>query len=231
MSGPGLVCFDLDGCLVESDRAIGDGLTHALEAVGLQPPAPEDVRPLIGPPLVTSLRALLEDGGVDTSSERGGVQLDAAVAAYRARYATEGFRLTTVVPGMHAALAEVEARVGIGRMVVVTAKPHAVAEPLLEHVGLRTRFAAVHGVGLGLAVEAKAVTLLRALTDHGAAVRTTVMIGDREHDVLAGRSCGTATVGVLWGAGDRDELEAAGADVIVDAPAALVDVVSELSRG
>ena len=231
MSGPGLVCFDLDGCLVESDRAIGDGLTHALEAVGLQPPAPEDVRPLIGPPLVTSLRALLEDGGVDTSSRTGGAQLDAAVAAYRTRYATEGFRLTSVVPGMHAALAEVEARIGTARMVVVTAKPRAVAEPLLEHVGLRTRFAAVHGVGLGLAVEAKAVTLRRALTEHGAGVRSTVMIGDREHDVLAGRSCGTATIGVLWGAGDRAELEAAGADEIVDAPAALVDVVFELSRG
>lgn len=109
MSGAGLVCFDLDGCLVESDRAIGDGLTHALKAVGLEPPAPEDVRPLIGQPLVTSLRALLEDGGVDTASGTGGARLD-AVAASRPRYATEGCRLTTVAPGMHAALAEVEAK-------------------------------------------------------------------------------------------------------------------------
>jgi phosphoglycolate phosphatase len=44
------------------------------------------------------------------------------------------------------------------------------------------------------------------------------MIGDRSHDMHAGRACGTRTVGVLWGAGDRDELEQAGADRVVAQP-------------
>jgi phosphoglycolate phosphatase len=39
---------------------------------------------------------------------------------------------------------------------------------------------------------------------------------------VAGQACGTGTVGVTWGAGSREELEAAGADLIVDTPAALV---------
>ena len=54
-----------------------------------------------------------------------------------------------------------------------------------------------------------------ALAATGARPHATVMIGDREHDVLAGQACGTGTVGVLWGAGDRAELEAAGAHAII----------------
>jgi phosphoglycolate phosphatase len=56
------------------------------------------------------------------------------------------------------------------------------------------------------------------------------MIGDREHDVLAGRACGTATVGVLWGAGDRAELEAAGAHAIVSEVQALHGAVRALAE-
>jgi phosphoglycolate phosphatase len=49
----------------------------------------------------------------------------------------------------------------------------------------------------------------------------TVMIGDRRHDSEAGRVHGTGTIGVLWGFGDADELEAAGPDRVVAAPAEL----------
>jgi phosphoglycolate phosphatase len=57
------------------------------------------------------------------------------------------------------------------------------------------------------------------------------MIGDREHDVLAGRACGTASIGVLWGAGDRSELEAAGADRIVAEVPELAESVRTLRTG
>ena len=41
------------------------------------------------------------------------------------------------------------------------------------------------------------------------------MIGDRHHDIEAARHHGLASIGVLWGFGDRAELEAAGASAIV----------------
>ena len=48
-----------------------------------------------------------------------------------------------------------------------------------------------------------------------------VMIGDRKFDILAGQANGMHTVGVTWGFGSRQELEAAGADLLVDEPCAL----------
>ena len=49
-----------------------------------------------------------------------------------------------------------------------------------------------------------------------------LMIGDRKHDVLGARSCGLSALGVLYGYGDREELEQAGAEWIVDTPAQIL---------
>ena len=48
------------------------------------------------------------------------------------------------------------------------------------------------------------------------------MVGDRKHDVLAAARHGIPTVGVLWGYGSREELETAGAALLVETPAGLL---------
>ena len=45
-----------------------------------------------------------------------------------------------------------------------------------------------------------------------------VMIGDREQDVFGARKNGLESIGVLFGFGSRAELEAAGAEYIVNTP-------------
>jgi hypothetical protein len=52
------------------------------------------------------------------------------------------------------------------------------------------------------------------------------MVGDRKHDIVGARSNSVQSLGVLWGYGTREELEAAGASEIIAqsstlAPAAL----------
>lgn len=217
---PQLRCFDLDGCVVVSDEAIGDGLRHALVTVGLPMLDAAQLRAAIGPPLITTIGALLREAGHDVASGAGAELLTTAVAAYRARYTEVGFDLTRPVPGVLELLDRLHS-LGEGATVIVTAKPTAVAEPLLAHLGLLDAFDAVYGAPMGPDVEEKRVTLARALEATGTDARSAVMIGDRSHDVLAGRACGTRTVGVLWGAGDRDELERAGADLVVERPGEL----------
>lgn len=214
---PRLRCFDLDGCVVESDAAITDGLAHAARLVGLPMPDAARMRAAIGPPLITTFSAMLRDVGTDPGSEEGAALLATAVAAYRARYAEVGFDLTRPVPGIVPLLERLRAEAS-GMTVIVTAKPAAVAVPLLDHVGLRSHFDAVHGAPMGPEVEEKRVTLARALAETSTSGAEAVMIGDRSHDIAAGRSCGTRTFGVLWGAGDRAELEGAGADLVLERP-------------
>jgi phosphoglycolate phosphatase len=225
-----LVCFDLDGCLIESDAAIRDALDAAMAVLGLPAVDDEEARRCIGPPLVANLTRIMIAAGIAVDGDRGAALLDDAVRAYRERYVHVGYGLTTPVDGVIAMLDELAQGLPVEHMVIVTSKPTVMSEELLTRIGLRPRFAAVFGGPLGVTVEEKPVTLARALHERGVSAGSAVMVGDREHDVRAGRSCGTATVGVLWGAGDRDELERAGADHIVAAPAELPQLLADLSR-
>ncbi|MEX0952913.1 MAG: HAD hydrolase-like protein [Nitriliruptoraceae bacterium] len=209
--------FDLDGCLVDSVGAITGSLNHMLEVLGLPRRPVRRLRGLIGPPLHEGVEQLLAEAGADPG------QLDRAIVTYRARYAVVSLTDTTVVDGMAEALSRVSSA---HPMHVVTSKPRAFAEPILERLGLRDWFGSVHGPGTDAANEPKTVTLARALDAEALGPGRCVMIGDRHHDVDAGRAHGVATVGVTWGTGTRHELAAA--DVVVDRPGQLAEVVQGL---
>lgn len=211
-----LVLWDLDGCLIDSTRVITGCVVDALEAVGVPAPDPATLTWCVGPPLLESLRHLIVSAGADERLAEG------CLDAYRERYAEVSLRDTTTIPGMPETLEAVGART---TMAVVTSKPAGAAARLLDHLGLRGAFVAVHAPDADHRIETKEQTLTRALAQLGRLApgggAGAVMVGDRSHDVLAGRACGTATVGVTWGAGTRDELSDAGADVIVDTPGQL----------
>jgi phosphoglycolate phosphatase len=63
--------------------------------------------------------------------------------------------------------------------------------------------------------------LAHVLRAESLASTDTLMVGDRAHDVLGARANGLFSVGVLWGYGSREELVAAGAGALYDAPRAL----------
>jgi phosphoglycolate phosphatase len=215
----GLLLFDLDGCLVDSTAPITACMNHALVGVGLPERRTDDLVRFIGPPLPTSFATLLHEGGGDPELVGRCVEL------YRERYLGESLRTTEVIDGIEDAL---DALGDVAPIAVVTSKPGVYAEPIIEAAGLRRRFVAVHAPDADLRSEPKTETLRRALADLApdADPSAAVMIGDREHDVLAGLACGTRTVGVTWGAGAREELVAAGADHLVDVPAELVDLLT-----
>ncbi len=221
-SGFDAIFLDLDGCLVDSTLAITNSFDHALRSAGIAPRPPEVTRSFIGPPLGASFQRIVAEEGKDPSLAA------VLVARYRDRYSAMSAVETTVFAGIPDALASLRAMAPIA---IVTSKLGRIAERLVDDVGLRAHIEIIHAPADEHTIEAKQVTLRRALAATGARPGATVMIGDREHDVLAGRACGTASIGVLWGAGDRSELEAAGADRIVAEVPELAESVRTLRTG
>jgi phosphoglycolate phosphatase len=203
------VLFDLDGVLVDSRLAFARCVNAALESHGLPPRPGSELHGFIGPPLH------------DTFAQLGaGAAVESCVEAYRARYVERCAAETAVFAG----IPEMLARLGPLSLLVATAKPKALAEPLLEAVGLRDRFLAVVGPDLDVEHETKAATIGRALTYLGPNDRA-VMVGDRRFDVLGAAECGLPTVGVLWGIGDAAELSAAGATALAAEPGELLSIL------
>jgi phosphoglycolate phosphatase len=192
------ILFDMDGVLVDSRAPIARCMAHALRAHGLTPPPDAFLHALIGPPLATAFATILAHLGADAALA------PTLIASYRERYQATSVAETPACPGVHALL---DALAPGRRLGVVTTKPRAFAAPILAARGLDRHMVIIEGTSLDPAPEAKTVTLGRALAALAPVDKPrTVMVGDRSHDVVAGRAHGLGTVGVLWGIGDREEL-------------------------
>ena len=109
---------------------------------------------------------------------------------------------------------------------VATSKRTVFARRILEHLGRSAMFAGIYGSEPDGAVDSKADLIAHLLQRHDLPADRCLMVGDRRQDVLGAAANGVATVGVLWGYGDREELQTAGARWIISHPAELVDLAS-----
>lgn len=206
-----VLLFDLDGVLVDSRRPIASSIRFALARHGLRPPAEETLYRYIGAPLRQVFAELVGGRGP------GAGELSSCIEAYRRHYERVATRDTVAVAGIAPVLARLAADWALG---VATSKPVEFAEPILEAVGLRHRFAHVTGPALD-AHEPKPETLGRALVRFGRP-KAVGYVGDTRFDVEAARAHGVPILGVQWGIGSAEELEQAGADALAERPEEIV---------
>jgi phosphoglycolate phosphatase len=196
-----VVGFDLDMTLLDTRAGIAATFRAFTERTGVWVDADLAVSRL-GPPLATEMAYWAPLTDVPTLVEE-----------YRLLYPTHAIAPTVPLPG---AVAAVEAvRAAGGQVAVVTSKLARLAALHLEHAGI----VADHVFG-DVYAEGKAP----ALRSVGAAI----YVGDHVADVRAGRAAGAVPVGVTTGPCSRDELLAAGADVVLDS---LVEFPGALRRG
>jgi len=195
-TGP-VVGFDLDMTLVDSSAGIVATLREALADVLGVPPevGDEQIKPWIGMPLEDTVAALVPTADPVAVADR-----------YRATYAATGVPLTHLLPGVREAFRAI--RDAGGRVLVISAKSQAGVEEVLAHVGLAAGEAAPDLAVGGLFAAAKG----HRLRAEGAAV----YVGDHTADVEAARVAGATSVGVATGTSSRDDLVAAGAEVVLD---------------
>jgi phosphoglycolate phosphatase len=201
-----LVLLDLDGTLVDPAGAITGGIAAALDHQGLPVPSPERLRTLVGPPLREGLRSL---EGVTEDN------LPAVIAHYRAGYRDHGMAASTVYPGVRQALEDLSAD---HRLAVATSKPQTLARQLLRIQDLDHHFQAICGSNDDESAPVPPHgTKVQAMADALAAAGhpgQAVMVGDRHFDLHGASHHGMPGIGVLWGFGDRRELEEAGATAL-----------------
>ena len=210
--------LDLDGTLTDPAPGIGACFVHAARALGHASVTDADVRRFIGPPLRDAFREILA-----TEDE---ARVEEAVAIYRERFAAVGLFENSVYPGVPGVLTRL--REAGYELCVVTSKPAPYADRIIDHFGLRALLPRVYGAELSGERSTKAELVAHAIEVERLAPSDVCMIGDREHDVFGARANGTYAIGVTWGYGSRAELEAAGADRVVDELEELLAAASSL---
>lgn len=206
------VFLDLDGTLMESHPGILSSLTHAFEMAGYTEIAKQDHTWLIGPPFVDSFAKL---GITDPAP---------VLDAYRDHYREKGMYDAMVYDGIFPAL---EALRGAGhKLYLATAKPIHYAAQITAHFGLAPHMTAEFGPELDGTRNWKGDLLAHALQVTGERAETSVMVGDRHHDIGAAAEVGMASIAVRWGYGTPEDW--AGARAEIDHPRELAATVSRL---
>ena len=207
------ILFDLDGTLTDPKEGITKSVRYALRAFGVEVESLDDLLPFIGPPLKDSFMRFY---GFDEE------EATEAVAKYREYYSETGIFENVVYDGVADMLQALEDK---GKTIVLaTSKPTVFAVQVLRHFGIEKYFRFVAGSELDNTRVKKAEVIAYALENCGIAEHSaTVMVGDREHDIIGAKAVGLASIGVLYGYGDDAELSAAGAGRIVE-------TVDELKR-
>jgi len=111
-------------------------------------------------------------------------------------------------------------------LIVATSKPQAFAKQILEHFNIAEYFTYIAGSNLDGTRIKKGEVIKYALESCNIIdLSKVIMIGDRKHDIIGAKQVGINSIGVLYGYGDRDELDKAGADFIVDTVADIEKVL------
>ncbi|TBR40381.1 MULTISPECIES: HAD hydrolase-like protein [Dyella] len=208
-----LCLFDLDGTLIDSEEGIVACVRHAFDRLGVA--APAELRHWIGPPLRHSFAPFL-----DHDHER----VEAAVEYYHERFHTLGWREHSVYPDIEETIIRLKA--AGHELAVVTSKPERHARPIVENLPFGKAFSRLYGPDPLSPHSEKATMIAAAIADFGAAREYTAMIGDRHFDIDGAVANGIRGVGVLWGFGDRAELEKAGAHALAKQPLDLVGMLA-----
>lgn len=214
MSDPRLaqaVLFDLDGTLADSAPDLVAALAALCDEIGHAAPDPQVVSRVVS----AGGRAILRSGLPGFDEPR----IEELLPRYLDLYAQRGNAATALYAGIEPVLAGLEAR-GIA-WGVVTNKVGWLAAPLLDHLGLATRCAAL----------VAGDTLARRKPDpdpvlHACALlkvdpARTLFVGDDLRDIEAGRAAGTATVAAAWGYLNGGDPHAWGADQVAASVPAL----------
>ena len=184
-----MVGFDLDMTLIDTVPGFAATLRALGGELGVDFPV-DRMTTRLGPPLEHLLAEHLAEEAIAAAGDR-----------FRALYPDHAITLVPALAGAHEALAAVRAH--RGRVVVVTGKYPANARLHVDHLGLDIDHLDGWVWGVGKA---------EALRREGA----TVYVGDHVHDVAGARAAGALSVSVLTGGCTREELLAAGTDVVLE---------------
>ena len=210
------ILFDLDGTLVDTAADLANAMNFALQRFGQPAHSVEACKQMIG-------------NGVKRFAERALAQdvqhlRDEVLSVMRARYHDKCLEHSRLYDGIFDTVKKLREK-GL-RLAVVTNKGQVDAERIVEHFFGADTFECVVGVVGNMPVKPDTAGTIKIVESMGLSCEDFLFVGDGEVDVRTAASAQIRSVGASWGFRGRDELVEAKADIIIDSPAEILDLVA-----
>ena len=212
-----LAIFDLDGTLLNT---IGD-LAASCDAVMLQNGLPQhttdEYRQMVGRGILRLVEAAIPE---QMRSPEYVEKVRQDFVAYYLEHIDHYTRPYDGIPELVDALAERGVKIA-----VASNKFQAGTERLIRSFFPNVKFVAVLGQRVGVPLKPDPQIDLEIIDTAGVEPNETLHIGDSGVDMQTAHAAGVQAVGVTWGFRSREELVECGADVIVDTPKQILDLI------
>jgi len=202
------ILFDLDGTLINSEAGVLRCIKLALKEINQEDAPYSTLRKMIGPPFRQSMKEFF---GVE------GQEIENLIKKYRTQYDIDGWCDCKVYDGVMDMLKKLKES---GKTIALaTSKPERFTQKIMDHFGFLPYFDFI-GASLGDGTrDRKSKVISHVFLSLGIKdIDKAVMVGDTKYDIYGAKEAGIKSVGILWGFGDRAELEEAGADYIANNP-------------
>lgn len=201
-----IVLFDLDGTLTDSGLGVKNGFIYALEKFGIMARHGE-LDKVMGPPLMDSFMQFYGFSFEDAKI---------AVKHYREYYRETGVFENTLYSGIPELL---ETLKSMGKtLCIATSKPDVFAIQVLKMFDIYKYFDIISAATIDDKLCKKSDIVKIALDKAGGNCYNSIMVGDRHHDIHGAHENSIKCIGVLYGYGNEDEMNGAGADFIAATP-------------
>ena len=199
------VIFDLDGTLVDSKRDIAAAQHWVLGQLGVHSYRPEELFPLIGKPLAETFATLLPP---DLHG-----RIPEATELYKNHYPPRALETTTLFPGVKETLETLRSK-GF-HLATATTKLSTGTRRVLTHFGIAHHFDQIQGSD-NMPFKPDPFIITKILNDQSWEASCTIMVGDTDNDILAGKRAGLKTCGVTYGSLTKQQIQELGPDIVID---------------
>lgn len=204
-----VIAFDLDGTLSDPAHGLIQGFVYCFKKLGIRYESEKELRKYIGPSLYEEWQ---EDFGFTPD------EANDAIEVFREYYNIYGWWDNTLYDGIPEMLGALK-KAG-KKVVLATSKPLDTAKKVLELFGLTEYFDFIGGA-VNHQNDQKWQVLNWSLSSVGVDINDPaqrakcIMIGDRKYDAEGAKICGVDSMGVLYGHGTEEEMNASGFTVLV----------------
>lgn len=200
--------FDLDGTILDTIGSITYFVNKTLSEYGIESVTVDECKYFAGNGARNLIKRALTSKGVTDEA-----LTEKILADYVLAYDKDPLYLTTVFDGIDRLLSELRAR-GV-KLAVLSNKPDSTVKSIVKEF-FGDSFDVALGGRDGVPLKPDPTAALDILNMLGFTPEETAWVGDTSTDIETAKNLKAAlSFGVLWGFRKRDELEAAGADVIV----------------